>query len=216
MSPLEWVPRNAGQLAAATLDHLVLTLIAVGGGLAISVILALVIRRDRRWYGPLTAVTGALYTIPSLALFAVLVPVTGLSVLTAEIGLVSYTLLILLRNLVAGLDAVPPDVLEASRGAGMSSVQRLVHIELPLSTPYLIAGLRVATVTTVGLVMVTALIGEGGLGQVMLRGFNFRNWTAVYAGAVLTVGLAVVADVALAMIGRALTPWSRRGQSEAS
>jgi osmoprotectant transport system permease protein len=207
---LEWIPRNAGQLAEAVLDHAMLTLIAVIGGLVVSVALALVIRADRRWYGPLTGVTGALYTIPSLALFAVLVPITGLSVVTAEIGLISYTLLILLRSLVSGLDAVPADVLEASDGTGMSSRQRLLQVELPLATPYLVAGLRVATVTTIGLVMVTALIGEGGLGQVMLRGFNFRNWTAVYAGAALTVALAVTVDLMLVLAGRFLTPWTRR------
>ena len=215
MSPVEWLPRNAGQLWQATMDHVFLTLIAVAGGLAISLVLALVIRADRRWSAPLTAVTGALYTIPSLALFAVLVPLTGLSVLTAEIGLISYTLLILLRSLVSGLDAVPPDVLEAAKGSGMSSRQRLLLVELPLAVPYLVAGLRVAVVTTIGLVMVTALIGEGGLGQVMLRGFNFRNWTAVYAGAVLTVGLAVVADLGLVIIGRRLTPWAGRRASRA-
>jgi len=215
VSPVDWLPRNAGQLWQATVDHVILTLIALVCGLAISLVLAMVVRADRRWNAPLTAVTGALYTIPSLALFAVLVPLTGLSVVTAEIGLISYTLLILLRSLVSGLDAVPPDVLEASDGSGMSSHQRLLRVELPLAMPYLIAGLRVATVTTIGLVMVTALIGEGGLGQVMLRGFNLRNWTAVYAGAVLTVGLAVVADVGLVIVGKRLTPWVGRQASRA-
>jgi len=208
----EWIPRNAGQLAEAAVDHVVLTVIAVAGGLVISLALTIVIHADRRWYGPVTGVAGALYTIPSLALFAVLVPVTGLSVVTAEIGLVSYTLLILVRNLVAGLDAVPPDVREASLGMGLSPVQRLVRVEMPLAIPYLIGGLRVATVTTIGLVMVTALIGEGGLGQVMLRGFSFRNWTAVYTGAALTMSLAVVADVVLVLLGRTLTPWARAGR----
>ena len=216
MNPSEWIPRNLEQLAGATVDHLVLTLIAVTGGLAISFTLALVIRADRRWYGPLAGVAGTLYTIPSLALFAVLVPVTGLSVLTAEIGLVSYTLLILLRNLVAGLDAVPPDVREAALAMGLSPTQRLARVELPLAMPFLIGGLRVATVTTIGLVMVTALIGEGGLGQVMLRGFSFRNWTAVYVGAAITVGLSVVADLSLVGLGRVLTPWARAGQKGGS
>ncbi len=209
MNPWDWIPRNVGQLAGAAMDHLVLTVLAVAGGLAISFVLALVIRADRRWYGPLTGVAGTLYTIPSLALFAVLVPVTGLSVLTAEIGLVSYTLLVLLRNLVAGLDAVPPDVRDAAMAMGLSPTQRLARVELPLAMPLLIAGLRVATVTTIGLVMVTALIGEGGLGQVMLRGFNFRNWTAVYVGAALTVVLAFAADLLLVGLGRILTPWAR-------
>jgi osmoprotectant transport system permease protein len=211
VNALEWLARNADDLADALLDHLILTSLAVLGGLAISLALTVVIRLDPRWQAPVTGVAGVLYTIPSLALFAVLVPVTGLSVLTAEIGLVSYTLLILVGSLVSGLAAVPSDVREASAGMGLSTRQQLLHVELPLAIPYLIGGLRVAAVTTIGLVMVTALIGEGGLGQLMLRGFNFRNWTAVYAGAILTVGLAIVIDMGLMLLGRALTPWSRRG-----
>ena len=211
MNALEWLARNADDLADALLDHLILTSLAVLGGLAISLALAVVIRLDPRWQAPVTGAAGVLYTIPSLALFAVLVPVTGLSVLTAEIGLISYTLLILVGSLVGGLAAVPADVREASVGMGLSTRQQLLQVELPLAIPYLIGGLRVAAVTTIGLVMVTALIGEGGLGQLMLRGFNFRNWTAVYAGAILTVGLAILVDLGLVLLGRALTPWSRRG-----
>ncbi|HSG85021.1 MAG TPA: ABC transporter permease [Candidatus Limnocylindrales bacterium] len=203
-----WIPANIGALIEATIDHIVLTAIAVGVGLAIAMVLSIVIHRDRRAYGPVTAVTGLLYTIPSLALFAFLVPITGLSLLTAEIGLVSYTLLILVRNIVAGLDSVPADVRETADGMGYTWGQRLWRVELPIALPLIVAGLRIATITTIGLVMVTALIGEGGLGQVMLRGFNFRNWAAVYAGAAITLALGIVVDLLLVWIGRRATPWA--------
>src|SRR3989304_2200034 len=189
----DWIASHLTDIAAATRDHVVLTIIAVGVGFAISFALALLIHRDRRAYAPVTAVAGLLYTIPSLALFAILVPITGLSVLTAEIGLVSYTLLILVRNIVAGLDAVPPEAREAAAGMGYSALGRLLRVELPLALPVIVAGLRIATVTTIGLVMVTALIGEGGLGQLMLRGFTLQNYTAVYVGTALSVALAVAA-----------------------
>lgn len=202
-----WIAGNLDQIAQATVDHIVLTTLAVGVGFAISLGLALLIHGDRRWYGPVSWVTGLLYTIPSLALFAILVPVTGLSLLTAEIGLVSYTLLILTRHIVEGLDHVGADVLEAADGVGYTRGQRLRRVELPLAMPLIIAGLRIATVTTIGLVMVTALIGEGGLGQLMLRGFNFRNTTAVYVGAAMTVVVAITFDAALVVLGRLATPW---------
>jgi osmoprotectant transport system permease protein len=205
----EWIAGNLGQIAEATIDHIVLTTIAVGVGFALSLAFALLIHRDRRWYGPISGVTGVLYTIPSLALFAILVPITGLSLLTAEIGLISYTLLILTRCIVSGLDAVPTEVTEAADGMGFTSRERLTRVDMPLAVPLIVAGLRIATVTTIGLVMVTALIGEGGLGNLMLRGFNFRNYTAVYVGAIVTVALAVVADALLIWLGRVATPWSR-------
>jgi osmoprotectant transport system permease protein len=205
-----WIAGNVPALVDATIDHLVLTAIAVGVGFAISLAFSLLIYRDRRFYAPLAGLSGVLYTIPSLALFAFLVPVTGLTVMTAEIGLVSYTLLILTRSIVGGLDAVPRDVTEAADGMGYSQTGRLLRVDLPLAVPLIVAGLRVATVTTIGLVMVTALIGEGGLGQLMLRGFNFRNYTAVYVGAAITVTLAVAIDLLLLIAGRLVTPWSRR------
>lgn len=205
-----WIADNVPALVEATIDHVVLTAIAVVVGFAISLAASLLIYRNRRFYGPIAGISGVLYTIPSLALFAFLVPVTGLSLLTAEIGLVSYTLLILTRSIVGGFDAVPRDVVEAADGMGYGPAGRLVRVDLPLAMPLIVAGLRVATVTTIGLVMVTALIGEGGLGQLMLRGFNFRNYTAVYAGAAVTVALAVVADLGLMLLGRLATPWSRR------
>jgi len=150
-----------------------------------------------------------LYTIPSLALFALLIPWTGLSLLTAEIGLVSYTLLILIRNVVAGLQAVPPDVLDAARGMGFSRRQVLWRVELPLATAVILAGVRVATITTIGLVTVTALIGRGGLGFLILQGIQQFFSTPLIVGAALSVLLAVIVDALLVLIERLATPWTR-------
>lgn len=190
-------------------EHLALTVVAVGVGLALSFLVVIAIRDRRRLVGPVMGFFGFVYTIPSLALLAFLVPFTRLSFLTAEIALVGYTLLILARNLLAGLDAVPSEVTEAADAMGYSRWRRLWQVELPLALPLVVAGIRIATVTTIGLVMITALIGFGGLGQVMLRGYNFRNDTLVLVGFVLTVALAIVADLTLAWLGRAVTPWSR-------
>ena len=205
----DWISSNVPALVDATIDHLALTAVAVGVGFALSFVLSLVVYRRRRLAAPVTGVAGVLYTIPSLALFAFLVPFTGLSFLSAEIGLVSYTLLILIRNILAGLDAVPADVREAADGMGYGRARRFLSVELPLALPLIVAGIRIATVTTIGLVMVASVIGQGGLGNVMVRGFNFRNDTAVYTGAVLIVALAIVADLVLAGVGRLITPWSR-------
>ena len=137
--------------------------------LVIALPLALLSVRYRRLYGPVLAITGVLYTIPSLALFALLLPLTGLSRTTALIPLTAYTLLILVRNTVTGLDGVPPDVKDAATGMGYSPSRRLLRVELPLALPAIIAGIRIATVTTIGLVTVTALIGQGGLGRAHAR-----------------------------------------------
>ena len=206
-----WISRHLDDIAAATGEHVLLTVLAVGFGLVISVALVLLIHRDRRAYAPVTAIAGLIYTVPSLALFALLVPVTGLSILTAEIGLIGYTLLILVRNIVAGLDAVPPEARDAATAMGYSRAGRLLRVEIPLALPVIVAGLRVATVTTIGLVMVTELIGLGGLGRLMMRGFVLQNYTAVYVGTVLSVALAVVADLIYIGLLRAATPWRRAG-----
>ncbi len=206
-----WVGDHLHEIQTATLEHLRLTLIAVAVGFLVSLPLALLAHRSRAAKALITSVAGVLYTIPSLALFAFLVPFTGLSLLTAEIGLVSYTLLILIRNILAGLDAVPPEIREAADGMGHTGRQRLLRVELPLAVPLVLAGVRIATVTTVGLVTVTALIGEGGLGQVMLRAFNLQNWGLVYTSVGLMVALAIGLDLAILGLQRALTPWARAG-----
>jgi osmoprotectant transport system permease protein len=206
----DWVADNLDVIGGALADHVILTVLAVLVGLAISFVAALAVRRRRRLRGPVTATFGILYTIPSLALFAFLVPFTGLTLVSAEIGLISYTLLILTRNILAGLDGIPAEVLEAADGMGHTPGQRLLGVELPLALPVIVTGIRVATVTTVGLVMVTAVIGEGGLGQLMLRGFNRQFPTMIYVGFVLTVVLAVVLDLLLVIVQRLVTPWTRR------
>jgi osmoprotectant transport system permease protein len=207
----DWIAGHLDDLAAATGEHVWLTSLAVGVGLVISIALAALVHRERRAYAPVTAIAGLIYTIPSLALFALLVPVTGLTVLTAEIGLVGYTLLILVRNIVAGLDAVPAATREAATAMGYSAAGRLLHVEVPLALPVIVAGLRVATVTTIGLVMVTQLIGQGGLGRLMLRGFMLQNYTAVYVGTAVSILLAVLADGLFLGLLRAATPWRRAG-----
>jgi osmoprotectant transport system permease protein len=211
---LEWVLENLDRIGELLLEHVYLTALAVGIGLVISFGFALLIRDRPRWYGPIIGGTGILYAIPSLALFALLTPITGLgTVLTAEIALVSYTLLILTRNIVEGLRAVPTDAIEAAAGMGYTPVQRLLRVELPLAMPIIVAGIRIATVSTVGLVTVTALIGLGGLGYLIVTIGTQRasfGLTATLTGIVLAVGLAVLADLALLALQRALTPWARR------
>jgi osmoprotectant transport system permease protein len=189
----------------------VLTAIAVGVGLLIAAPVALVARRWRWLESPILYITGILYTIPSLALLAFLVYWTGLSVLTAEIALVSYTLLILIRNIIAGLDGVPSEVLEAAEGMGYSRTRQLVRVELPLALPVIVAGIRIAVVTTIGLVTVTAIIGLGGLGQLILDGLIRDFRTEIVVGSVLSVALAVVADLSLVGLQRVAIPWSRAG-----
>jgi osmoprotectant transport system permease protein len=205
----DWISRHTDDIQEATTQHLQIVLIAVAISVAIWVPLGVLLRRRRILFPAATATAGVIYTIPSLALLAFLVPFTRLSFLTAEIALVGYTLLILARNILAGLEAVPRDVLEAADGMGYTRWRRLWQVELPLALPLVVAGIRIATVTTIGLVMVTALIGFGGLGQVMLRGYNFRNDTLVVVGFALTVALAIAADLGLGWLGRAVTPWSR-------
>jgi osmoprotectant transport system permease protein len=205
-----WVGDHLGEISRALREHLLLTSIAVGVGLLIALPLAVGVHRWRRLTTPVFAVTGIVYTIPSLALFALLVPVTGLSRTTAEIALVGYTLLILVRNTVTGLAGVSPEVREAAQGMGFGPVRQLLRVEMPLAVPAIIAGVRIATVTTIGLVTVTALIGQGGLGQFILDGLNRQFKTPLVVGAVLSVGLAVTADLLLLLVQRLVTPWSRR------
>jgi len=204
-----WIWAHLDVITAALAQHVELTVIAVALGLLIAVPLGLVAWRSRILHGPILSLTGILYTIPSLALFSLLLPFTGLTILTAEIGLVSYTLLILVRNIVAGLTAVPDDVREAARGMGYRPFAELVRIDLPLAIPAIVAGIRIATVTTIGLVTVTALIGEGGLGSLIYDGLIRDFRTPLVVGSVLSVALAMLADLSLAGIQRAITPWAR-------
>ncbi len=206
----DWTFNHLGDIGQRILEHLELTAIAVGIGFVLAALLTIGIRQLPVLYGPVTWITGVLYTIPSLALFALLVTVTGLSLLTAEIGLVSYTLSILVRNMVAGLRSVPPDVREAATGMGYSRWQMLWRIELPLALVVIIAGVRIAVVTTIGLVTVTALIGQGGLGFLIRMGIDQFFSTPLLIGAVLSIALAVLCDAGLVLVQRQATPWTRR------
>ncbi len=204
-----WVLSHLGDIAQRVQEHVVLTAIAVGVGFLLSFLLGIWTARRPFLYGPVTWLTGVLYTIPSLALFAVLVPITGLTLLTAEIGLVSYTLLIMTRNIVGGIRSVPPEVREAAIGMGYGPARLLWEVELPLAAPVIIAGVRVATVTTIGLTTVTALIGQGGLGFFILDGIQRFFSTPLVVGAGLSVGLALLADGLLVLLQRLLTPWAQ-------
>jgi len=211
----DWVARNLGSIGHRTLEHLTLTGLAVGIGLVLSFGLAGIALRFPRWYAPLAGFAGILYTIPSLAAFALVVPFTGISVTTAEIALVSYTLLILLRNIVVGISSVPEEVVEAAVGMGYRPFRRFLQIDLPLALPAIIAGIRIATVTVVGLVTVTSLLGLGGLGYFILDGFrrSIVFPTEIIVGTVLSVVLAALLDLGFMVLERVLTPWSRRSVS---
>jgi osmoprotectant transport system permease protein len=206
----DWVADRTDEIWLKTTEHLWLTVIAVVIGFAISFPLALLAYRHKRFLAPITGLSGILYTIPSLALFAALVPFTGLTTLTAEIGLVGYTLLILIRNIVTGLEGISPDAKEAAIGMGYTDRQLLWKVEIPLAIPAITAGLRIATVTTIGLVTVTSLIGLGGLGYYILLGLQRSFSTAVILGGALSLLLAILADLLLLRSERLLTPWTRR------
>ena len=206
----DWITRNLDDIWHATVEHITHTAIAVSVGLVISFGLSLIALRWRRTYGPITWVTGILYTIPSIALFTFLVPVFGLtSILTAQVALVSYTLLILIRNIVAGIRGVPHHVVEASRGMGMTDRRIFLDVQLPLALPAIIAGIRVAAVTTVGLVTLTVLVGQGGYGLFILRGIGRQFLTEALVGTLAAVLMAVVIDVGLVALERVATPWVR-------
>ena len=178
-------------------------------GLLLAFPLALVAIRWPRTYGPVLGFTGVLFTIPSLALFILLIPFTGLSVRTSLIGLTIYTLLILVRNIVEGLRGVDRDVREAAQAMGYTRARQLLQVELPLALPVIMAGIRIATVTTIGLVTITALIGQGGLGQLFIDGFTRNFATPIVVGIVLSALLAFAADLALVGLQHRLTPWAR-------
>lgn len=206
----DWLFAHVQLFVDALVQHIELTVIAVVLALAIAVPLGVVAQRRRAFRNPILTGAGILYTIPSIALFAFLVPYTGIeSFTTAEIGLVGYALLIIMRNVIVGLDSVPPDVIDAASGMGYRPLARLLQIELPLALPAIFAGVRVATVTTIGLVTVTALIGLGGLGQEILTGLveNFR--TPLLVATLMTIALAFVADLSLAGVQRLAVPWAR-------
>ena len=205
----DWVWDHTDEIKAATVEHLQLTAIALGVGLVLSIALATIAIRWQKAYAPIAGFAGVLYAIPSLALFAILFPITGLTVLTAEIALVGYTLLILIRNIVAGVQGVPDAVKEAADGMGYRPLHRFFAVDLRLATPAIVAGIRIAAVTIIGLVTVTFVIGFGGYGSLINDGLSRDFNTPVVVGAILSIALALAIDIILLLVERLLTPWNR-------
>jgi osmoprotectant transport system permease protein len=206
-----WIVDHVDDIFSRTAQHLQLAVLAVIAGFVISFVLALLSARRPRAYALVTGGADLLYTIPSLAAFAALVPITGLSLFTALIPLTAYTLLILVRNIAVGLTSVPPDVLEAADGMGYPGPSRLREIELPLALPLIVAGLRLASVSTIGLVTIAATIGDrfGGLGVLINEGLQQFFYTKVLVGAGLSVALAIAIDMTFVVLQRVITPWTR-------
>jgi osmoprotectant transport system permease protein len=206
----DWVRDNwSSVLQPALLEHVKLVLIAVAVGFVIAFVAALVTHRYRLLEGPISVFSAVVYTIPSLALFQLLVPLTGLTVTTVEVALVGYTLLILFRNNLAGLRGIAPEVLEAARGMGYTRGQTLWRIELPLAVPAMLAGLRIAVVSTIALATVAALVIPEGLGYPIFLALREAFKTEIIVAGGLAIGLALLADGLLVLLERALTPWAR-------
>jgi osmoprotectant transport system permease protein len=205
----EYLRTRQHEILAALAQHVELTVVSVLIGLLVSLPLALLARRFRRTRPAVLGSATALYTIPSLAMFSLLLPATGLTATTVVIGLVLYSLTILVRNILVGLDGVPAEVRDAARGLGYGPARTLLRVELPLAVPAVIAGLRIATVSTIALTTIGAIVGYGGLGNLIYAGLPSLFRAQVLAASVLCVLLALVADGALLGLQRLLTPWQR-------
>jgi len=211
-----WISSNPDDILERVLQHVQLTALPLVLGFVISLGLAIWALRQPRLYAPVIAFTGLLYTVPSLAAFAVLRPIFGLSLLTAIIPLTTYTLLILFRNIVAGFQSVPPDVLEAAEAMGYTRSQRLWRVQIPLAVPLTIAGVRLAAVTVIGLATVVSILGDafGGLGQFITEGLQQLFPTKYLIGAALSVALAFLAHVLFVWLEKAVTPWATARERE--
>lgn len=206
----KWIADNIGEYVVPLGQHVVLTVVSVATGFAIAFALALLAHRRRWLVGPITGFTGILYTLPSLSVFFLLQPITGRGRTTALIALTAYTLLILFRNVMLGLDNVPVDIKDAAKGQGLTRNQMLWRVELPLALPEILAGLRIAATTTVGLATLAFLAGAGGLGGKIFdggEGINFQSNVVVAGG--LCVFLAIALDLALLLLQRVVSPWQR-------
>jgi osmoprotectant transport system permease protein len=202
-----WIVHHLDRYQQPLLDHIELTLVSVAIGFVLAFALALAAHRRRWLVGPITQVTGILYTLPSVAMFFLLLPLTGRGKTTAIVALVAYTLLIIFRNVTTGLEGVPPEARDAGRGMGLTERQLLWGVELPLALPEIMAGLRIAITTTVGLAALAVYAGAGGLGASLFDDINFRSNVVVAGG--LCVLLAVVLDLLVLLAQRLLSPWTR-------
>ena len=205
----DYLSTRSELIVSATAQHVTLTVVSVTIGLLLALPLGLVAFRFRRARGLVLGTSTAVYTIPSLAMFSLLLPVTGLTATTVVVGLVLYSLTILVRNVLAGLQAVPADVVEAATGTGYGPLSLLLRVQLPLALPTLFAGVRVAMVSTIALATVGAILGNGGLGNLIYSGLRTQFQAEVLTATVLVVALAVVADLLLVALQRAMTPWQR-------
>lgn len=206
---LDYVERNWAEVSEQLIIHTTLTLQALGIALVIAFPLAVVARRIPRLSGPIMGISGVLYTIPSFALFGLLAPFTGIGRTTVLIGLVAYALLVLVRNIVVGLQGVDRDVTDAARGMGYTPMRLLFQVELPNALPSIIAGLRIAAVSTVALVTVGVVVGYGGLGQLMFRGLQSDYRAQIMTATILCLVLALALDLLLALAARLAMPWTR-------
>lgn len=212
----EYLTTRSGELAEALLQHLGIVTASVLLGLVLAFPMALLARRYRKLEGLVIGTTTAIYTIPSLALFSLLVPVTGLGVETVVLGLGLYSLTILVRNVLDGLRAVPAEVRESAVGMGYAPARLLLRVELPLALPTIMAGVRVATVSAVALTTVGALLDYGGLGDLLIAGRNNNFKAQVLATSVLCVLLAIALDLLLVAAQRVMTPWARQTSRQAA
>ena len=203
----DWIVHHLDRYVSPFWQHLFLVVVSVAIGFAVAFALALLAHRRRALVGPITQATGILYTIPSLAFFFLLLPITGRGNATALIALTAYTLLILFRNIVDGLDGVPEEARDAGRGMGLTDRQLLWRVELPLALPAIMAGLRIAATTTVGLAALATFAGAGGLGEQIFADINFKSNVVVAGG--LALLLAAVLDGSILLVQRAITPWMR-------
>lgn len=204
-----WITDHVDEIVSRGLQHVYLTIVTVVIGFLIAFPAAVFASRHRWAVSPITSVSGVLYTVPAFAFIFLLLPITGLSLTTVAIPLIAYSLLILFRNTLAGIESVEPEVKEAATGMGLSRRQLLWRVEVPLAMPVIIAGLRIATVSSIALITIAALIGRGGFGQFILDGLNTFFWTPLIVGVVLSVVLAFLADVLLLGLQRLMTPWAR-------
>lgn len=206
---MRFLRENPDQVLQRLGEHVQIVALSVAAAILIGIPLGVFVTRARWLQGPVILTTGVLYTVPSLALFALLIPYTGIGRPTAVVALVVYSLLVIVRNTVAGIDGVPPVTLDAARGMGMTGPQRLRLVELPLALPVILAGVRLATVATVGTATIAAAIGAGGLGRLIFDGMDRLDSDRIAAGAVPAAGLALLADWGLGRIGRILQPGRR-------
>lgn len=203
----DWIADNLDRYVDPFFEHVYLTVVSVAIGFAISFALALIAYRRRWLIPPVTQITGILYTVPSLAAFFLLLPITGRGKTTAIVALVAYSLLIIFRNVIAGLDNVPEETKDAGRGMGLTDRQLLWRVEVPLALPEIMAGLRIATTTTVGLATLAFFAGAGGLGGQIFADINFKSNVAVAGGGAVLLAFAL--DALLLLAQRAATPWVR-------